>query len=234
LPIPPWGRSSPILHLFLRVRKAQEPVCIEAFCPAAGGAEADRLAPPDRRWRRGQRHRAQRGAGAARLKKGGAGQDAWRKLPCLISRTAWDATPVDLKSEIIRRWREHERGIAICNDRRCGRRKRAPSPSFYALHLLEHDIWKFPTNTVKVAEAEEMRAKLAPDVERMAQNDALAEYHELAIQSGTTLAEALRKYVAVERRLREDPVAEIARIMQRIGVDPIEFARRYLDQSDAA
>lgn len=154
--------------------------------------------------------------------------------PCLkISPAAWDATPIPIKSETIRAWIELGRGIAIAKDRCCGRPKPhrsqpVPSPSFTALHLLEIDVWRYPTNAVKIAEAEAMRSALASDMQRLADQDALEPYHQMAIRSGTTLVNAMRAYVAAEERLRRDPVTEIARMMINMGMDPVATARRYL------
>jgi hypothetical protein len=61
----------------------------------------------------------------------------------------------------------------------------------------------------------------------------LAEYDALAAAGGTTLAEALRKYVGVEQRLRENPVAEICMLITKAGKDPVEFFRTYLDEHPA-
>ena len=158
--------------------------------------------------------------------------------PCVnIPRETWATLSANMRDEIVRAWQELSAGIAIAKDKRCGRPKSHrqhphQAVSFYALHLLDMAIWRFPTNAVKIAEAEALRAKLAPDVERMAQNDSLQEYHELAERSGTTLAEALGKYVAAEQRLRADPVNEMARIMRSVGIDPEAWARSQLAQDD--
>lgn len=150
-----------------------------------------------------------------------------------ISPEAWATTPVSIKSEIIRAWQELAAGIAIAKDKRCGRPKShrsSPllSPSFYELHLLDTDIWKFPTNTVKIERAEALRAALAPDVERMQQNDDLLPYHEMAVKSGTTLARALQRYINMEQLLKEDLGAGIVVILEQLGIDPIKFLTDYL------
>jgi hypothetical protein len=69
--------------------------------------------------------------------------------------------------------------------------------------------------------------KYRPAAERDA---SMQEFHDMAAAGGTTLKAALEKYVAVEQRLREDPRAEICRIIARVGIDdPVEFFRNYLD-----
>jgi hypothetical protein len=149
-----------------------------------------------------------------------------------ISPAAWIATAPVMRDEIIRMWQELSAGEAIAKDRRCGRKKPHRKPaealgdSFYALHLLEMDIWRFPTNTVKIAKADAMRAVLAPDVERMAQMDDLQEYHEMAAAGGTDLATVLRRYTDMEHLLKVDPLAGICEICKNIGVEPIDMFKK--------
>lgn len=145
-----------------------------------------------------------------------------------ISRESWLATPQIIRDEIVRAWMELEKGIAVRKDARCGRRKshgrHGAAVSFYELYCLEMEAWARPDIVPLQQEIAALRAKLAPDVERMKANDDLAEFHELAIKSGTTLAEALGKYIAVEKRLRTDFDNEIVRILENCGVDPDDFA----------
>lgn len=55
-------------------------------------------------------------------------------------------------------------------------------------------------------------------------HDDLAEFHDLAKASGKSLADVLRQYLAVERRLREDPHTEMTALITNLGIDPIDFA----------
>jgi hypothetical protein len=81
-----------------------------------------------------------------------------------------------------------------------------------------------------VTELERGIERYRPASERDA---SMQEWHEMAAKSGTTLKAALEKYVGVEQRLREKPVAEICRIIANAGEDPVEFFQRYLDEHPA-
>jgi len=143
-----------------------------------------------------------------------------------ISQADWDASPTELKSEIERMWCELSAGIAIQKDRRCGRLKSHQRPSevsFHALHLLDMDVWRYPTNEVKIAKADALRAALAPDVERMAQMDGLEPFHDMAKATGKRLSDVLRNFINMENLLREDFTAGIFKICENIGIDPLAF-----------
>ncbi|WP_409188840.1 hypothetical protein [Bradyrhizobium sp. RDM4] len=142
-----------------------------------------------------------------------------------VSREVWASTPECVRSEIIRAHRELSECIPIDKDRRAGRAHRGKrvKGGWYELHCCERDA-----TPESLARAAELREILAPEIALQALNDDLAEYHAMAEAGGTTVAKALRQYVAVEQRLREDPEAEIIAIMKNLAVDPIEWARRQL------
>jgi hypothetical protein len=155
-----------------------------------------------------------------------------------ISREAWFATSPVMRDEIIRLDREMSEGLAIAKDRRAGRGKRAPGKpppgkrtmgGWYELLMCERD-----GSPAKLARAAELREALAPEAERMALNDDLAEYHALAESKGTTLTAALGRYIAVEQRLRADPYVEILRIAEAAGIDIEAWARKQLADPEAA
>lgn len=142
-----------------------------------------------------------------------------------ISRPVWIAMTPVLRDEIIRMWQELSAGEAIAKDRRCGRPKshrKQYGDSFHALHLLDMEIWHRP-NAKKIAEADALRERLAPDEERMRvedeRNASLEEFHQMAAAGGTNVAAVLREYVGLENLIRQDPVKGLKILGRRVGVD---------------
>lgn len=131
-----------------------------------------------------------------------------------LSREEWAKTPAVIREEILRMHREMNEGLAILKDRRCGRRKRVRG-GFWELHCCERDG--------NLARAEELRAALAPDEERIAANDALEEFHKMAKRNGKTLVEVLIEYVKLENLLRTDLRDGFFALCERIGFDPIDL-----------
>lgn len=58
----------------------------------------------------------------------------------------------------------------------------------------------------------------------------LKEFHDLASQQGTTLADAMRNYVGIERQLRQDPVKGVETILRNMGIDIRKFAEHVVNQ----
>jgi hypothetical protein len=58
----------------------------------------------------------------------------------------------------------------------------------------------------------------------------LADFHDQAVKGGTTLKEALRKYVALEDMLRADPDRGLEALFENIGISPLEWATKLLGQ----
>ncbi|WP_141339706.1 hypothetical protein [Bradyrhizobium sp. USDA 3458] len=52
----------------------------------------------------------------------------------------------------------------------------------------------------------------------------IRKYHDMALQSGTTLDKALENYVGIETALRQDPLQGFLAISRNIGLDPAQFA----------
>lgn len=150
-----------------------------------------------------------------------------------LSRVDWIATPPVVREEIIRAWQELSAGIAVRKDRRCGREKShkqyPAGNSFYALHLLDMEKWYRP-NAKKIAEADALRERLAPDFERLRlleERDAgLAPFHTLAEAGGTTLATALRGYVEMENMVRANPIKGLGMIASKAGIDFADLLAR--------
>ena len=146
-----------------------------------------------------------------------------------LDRAAWIATAPELREEIIRMWREIEQGVAVTKDKFCGRPKShlrpaaAQADSFFALHLLDHALWKRPDDAALQAKAAALRLRLEPDAARYAAMQArdadLTEFHALAKAGGTTVSAALGKYIAVEQQLRADPIKGLETLARRYGVD---------------
>lgn len=61
----------------------------------------------------------------------------------------------------------------------------------------------------------------------------LAEFHEMAKQSGTTLKEAVTRYTQMESLLRSNPVQGIAEVLRNIGVTPEQYAQYVLQNPQA-
>jgi hypothetical protein len=152
-----------------------------------------------------------------------------------ISQQNWNACSAEMRSEIVRMWQEGNAGLAIYKDRRCGRPKShrsrpRPAVSFYELHQLEFEAWRWGNlSPAEIARAAELREALASDVERMQQNDGLEEYHELAAKNGTTLAAALHRYTNMENLLKEDLTAGLKAIARNAGLDLTAWAHRQLE-----
>jgi hypothetical protein len=141
-----------------------------------------------------------------------------------IDKATWNSMPAESRDEFVRMWREGEQGLAVWKDRRCGRPKShrtrgAAAVSFYELHLLEHEIWRRGSDADLVAKADALRLALAPDVARMALDDALVDFHEMAVKHGTTLAAALERYTAVEGELRAHPYEALVRLGSAAGLN---------------
>jgi hypothetical protein len=144
-----------------------------------------------------------------------------------ISREDWSKIHPDVRSETIRMFREMGEAIPIDRDRRAKGRahrgKRVPG-GFLELHCCERDG--------NLARAAELREILAPEIARIAENDSLAEYHDLAAKAGKRLPDVLQAYIEMESFLRRDPVAGIALLMRNLGLDPEAEARRYLAEPE--
>jgi hypothetical protein len=145
-----------------------------------------------------------------------------------ISRADWIATPPVTRDEIIRAWQELSAGIAVGKDRRCGREKSNRRPrnsaviSFYELHLLDMETWHRP-NAKKIAQADALRKRLEPDVERLRLEDerdaGLAPFHALAKAGGTTVAAMLGEYVTLENVIRAEPLTGLKMLARKCDID---------------
>lgn len=136
-----------------------------------------------------------------------------------VSREEWSRTPEVLRAEIIRMHTELAEGVEITKDRAAGRRSRRPG-GFWEMHCCERDG--------QLERAAELRELLAPEIALRAGMADLDEYHAMAISHGKTLAQVIGEYVAVERRLANDPVAEIERIAATMGFDLEGWALKQL------
>ncbi|SIO53824.1 hypothetical protein SAMN05443247_07622 [Bradyrhizobium erythrophlei] len=136
-----------------------------------------------------------------------------------ISPEVWRDTSEVVQTEIVRAWRELSAGIAIQKDRRCGRRRRAPADSFYALHLLDMEIWRRPDKGDLIAKAEQLRELLAPDEALLNAPDDLADFREMAKLSGKTLDAVLREYIAIEQLLRAGQIKGFELLAKKVGID---------------
>jgi DUF917 family protein len=81
--------------------------------------------------------------------------------------------------------------------------------------------------------AKELTAGMAKYAEGAARDADLAEYHELAAAGGTTLAEALARFVNLENAIKADPVQGVALVLKNLGINPEYWARQLLE-ADAA
>lgn len=59
----------------------------------------------------------------------------------------------------------------------------------------------------------------------------MREFERMATEAGTTVPDALRNYTNIDRQLREDPAAGVARILQSIGLTPQQYAQFVLGQA---
>jgi hypothetical protein len=104
-----------------------------------------------------------------------------------------------------------------------------PAVSFYERHQLEYELWRWGNlSPTEIARAAELREALASDEARMALNDDLQEYHELAKRNGTTLPAALGRYIAMENLLKEDLIAGMEMIAKNAGFDLTALMQRVL------
>jgi hypothetical protein len=99
--------------------------------------------------------------------------------------------------------------------------------------LLDMEIWNRP-NAKKIAEADALRERLEPDVERLRQMDerdaGLAPFHALAAAGGTTVAAMLREYVALENVIRAEPLTGMKMLARKCDVDLADVLARALEK----
>ncbi|MGC2776837.1 MAG: hypothetical protein WA418_14510 [Bradyrhizobium sp.] len=62
----------------------------------------------------------------------------------------------------------------------------------------------------------------------------LADFHQMAKAGGTTVKEALRKYITTESLIRTDPVEGIRRLAAGMGVDLEAMLTEYLNNEPRA
>jgi hypothetical protein len=155
-----------------------------------------------------------------------------------LDRKTWIATPEVVRNDIVRCWREQLQGIAVQKDKCCGRKRshRAMpgADSFFELHKLDMALWLRPDNEDLQEKAAAMRERLAPDFARLQILDDLEPFHALAAERGKTLAAVLGEYTEVERRLRVDPVRELERMANSLGVDFADVLAQALDLPEEA
>jgi hypothetical protein len=79
--------------------------------------------------------------------------------------------------------------------------------------------------------------RLAPDAARyqamLDREGGLVEFHVLAKAGGTTLAEALARYISVEQQLRADPIRGLETLARKYGVDLADVLARALEAPEA-
>jgi hypothetical protein len=146
-----------------------------------------------------------------------------------LDRAAWIATAPELRDEVIRMWREIEQGVAVTKDKFCGRPKShlrpaaAQADSFFALHLLDHALWKRPDDAALQEKAAALRLRLAPDAARYAAMQArdadLEPFHALAKAGGKNLADVLAQYISVENMIRQDLTKGLELLAKRSGIN---------------
>jgi hypothetical protein len=101
-----------------------------------------------------------------------------------------------------------------------------PMPAYFAGKISEEN-WEATSPAVQseICRAyHELTAgieKYRPKAERWF---ALAEFDEMARKGGTTLAAALQRYIDMEKVLLEDIVAGMFKILENMGMDPLDFA----------
>jgi hypothetical protein len=76
----------------------------------------------------------------------------------------------------------------------------------------------------------ELTAGLAKHRSAAARDAELSDFHDRAAKGGTTLREALSRYVSLEDLLRTDPDKGLEAIFQNIGISPREWATKLFGQ----
>jgi hypothetical protein len=88
------------------------------------------------------------------------------------------------------------------------------------------------------AEVSRLEAELTAGLKKhqaaAARDASLAEFHQLAAEGGTTVKEALCKYVNLENQLRADPVRGLEIICQNVGLSLRDVASRLLGATQGA
>ena len=77
--------------------------------------------------------------------------------------------------------------------------------------------------------ARELTAGMAKYAPAAARDAELTEYHQLAAAGGTTLVEALARFVNLENAIKADPVQGVAMILKNLGINPEHWARQLLE-----
>jgi len=106
-----------------------------------------------------------------------------------------------------------------------------PAPKRFTAAAMED--WASTPETVRaeVLRLErELTAGLRKHQSAAARDAELSDFHERAAKGGTTVKEALSKYVALEDMLRTDPNRGLEAIFQNIGIAPREWAAMLLGQ----
>jgi hypothetical protein len=141
-----------------------------------------------------------------------------------VSREAWSKTPIVMRDEILRAHGEMGEAIPIARDRAARRRSRSMG-GWFELHCCERD-----GNLARVAELREM---LAHEVDPQQRDAELAEFHALAASRGTTVKNALGRYINMENLLRANPIEGIKAVAKNAGIDLESWARDVLEEEVA-
>lgn len=116
---------------------------------------------------------------------------------------------------------------------------KVPEPSFAAepppkrFSTAAMEDWASTPETVRAEVLrleKELTAGLKKHQAAAARDADLADLHDRAAKGGTSLKEALTKYVGLEDLLRTDPDRGLEAIFQNIGISPREWARKLLGQ----
>jgi hypothetical protein len=107
-----------------------------------------------------------------------------------------------------------------------------PPPKRFSAAAVED--WASTPETVRTEVLrleKELTAGLKKHQAAAARDADLADFHDRAAKGGTTLKEALSKYVGLEDLLRTDPDRGLEAIFQNIGIAPCEWATKILNQA---
>ena len=109
----------------------------------------------------------------------------------------------------------------------------SPPPARFSAAAKE--AWASVPETVR-AEVLRLEAELTAGLKKhqaaAARDAVLADFHDRAANCGTTLKEALSKYVSLEHMLRTDPDAGLGAVFHNIGISPREWAAKLLGQEE--
>jgi hypothetical protein len=106
-----------------------------------------------------------------------------------------------------------------------------PPPKRFSAAAVED--WAFTPETVRaeVLRLEmELTAGLKKHQSAAARDADLAGFHHRAANCGTTLKDALSRYISLEDLLRSDPDKGLEAVFQNIGISPREWATKLLGQ----